>query len=124
MGYKTMTSIFSSHNPTKEEKEKINSFFFVRWLSNHPNAIFIGNVFNRFHKEIPIFVQYDIAKLLLNKKIKFISFPKKIVNDETQKIIENISRFYNINLSKAQEYYDIMSEQKRQYFMKLYDTNI
>jgi hypothetical protein len=117
--YQIMISILNNYNPNKEEKNKINPFFFVRYLSNDARAIHIGNVFNRFYKEIPLSIQYDIAKQLLNKKIKFIQFPKKEKN--TNKTISNISKYYKLNLSKAQEYYNIMNEEERKRFELLYE---
>lgn len=117
--YQIMISILNDFTPSKEQKQMLNPFFFVRWLSNNRQAIHIGNVFNRYHKEIPIEIQYDIAKLLLHKKIKFIKFPKKEI--ENEKTLENIARYYKISLSQAQDYYDIMSEKEKQKFKTLYD---
>ena len=117
--YQIMTSILNNYNPTKSEKLSINSFFMVRWLSNSSKAIHIGNVFNRFYKEMPLPVQYDISKQLLKGKIKFIQFPKKEKN--TDIIISNISKFYKINLEKSQEYYDLMPDTERQRFKNLYN---
>jgi len=116
--YQIMTSILNTYKPTKKEKLTINPFFFIRWLSNSPKAIHIANVFNRFYKEIPINVQYDIAKQLLKNKIKYIQFPKKL--EENNNIIFNISKYYKINLEKASEYYEIMPETERNRFRDLY----
>ena len=117
--YQIMTSILSNYNPTLEEKLTINGFFFTRYLSNNPKAIHIGNVFNRYYKEIPLNIQYDLAKQLLKGKIKFIQFPKKEKNLDI--IIINISKFYKINIDKAKEYYNIMGENERLKFEKLYE---
>jgi predicted SnoaL-like aldol condensation-catalyzing enzyme len=117
--YQIMTSILSNYKPNKIEKLSINGFFFVRYLSNNPKAIHIGNVFNRYYKEIPLNIQYDIAKQLLKGKIKFIQFPKKEKHlDET---ITNISKYYKINLDKAKEYWNLMPEKEREYFRTLYE---
>jgi len=117
--YQIMISILNNFSPSKEQKQTLNPFFFVRWLSNERRAIHIGNVFNRYYKEIPIHIQYDIAKLLLHKKIKFINFPKKEM--ESEKTLENIAKYYKISLSQAQEYFDIMSDKEKQKFKTLYD---
>jgi hypothetical protein len=117
--FQVMTSILNNFTPTKEQKNSINSFFFVRWLSNNPQSIHLGNVFNRYHKEIPLFIQYDIAKQILQNKIKFISFPKKELEDE--KILKNISKYYKVSLSTAEEYYSIMNKEEKEKFEKLYD---
>jgi hypothetical protein len=118
-GYQIMTSILNTYKPTIKEKLTINPFFFVRWLSNSPKAIHIANVFNRFYKEIPINIQYDIAKQLLKNKIKYIQFPKK--SEENNDIILNISKYYKINLDKAKEYWNLMPEKEREYFRTLYE---
>jgi len=117
--YQIMTSILNNYNPTNDEKLSINSFFMVRWLSNNNKAIHIGNVFNRFYKEMPLSVQYNVAKQLLKGKIKFIQFPKKEKNIDV--IIINISKFYKINLEKAHDYYDLMPDSERQKFKNLYN---
>jgi hypothetical protein len=117
--YQIMTSILTNYRPSNDEKLKINGFFFCRYLSNDPRAIHISNVFNRFYKEIPMNIQYDISKQLLKGKIKFIQMPKK--EKETNEIILNISKYYKINLTKAKEYYLIMPENEREFFKKLYE---
>jgi hypothetical protein len=117
--YQVMTSIFNNYNPSLEEKLKINGFFLVRYLSNNSKAIHIGNVFNRFYKQIPINIQYDISKQLLKGKIKFIQFPKK--QEDANQTVLNISKYYKINLDRGKEYYNLMPESEREKFKKLYE---
>jgi hypothetical protein len=116
--YQIMKSILNGYKATKEEKESINAFFFIRWLSFNPKSVFISNVFNRFYKEIPIYVQYDISKQLLKGKINYIQFPKK--QNDTSEILDNIVRYYKVSLSTAKEYYSIMSEEEKEKFKNLY----
>jgi hypothetical protein len=113
-----MISILNDYKPTKEEKKKINPFFFIRWLSNSSLGIHIAAVFNRYYKEIPIEVQYDLSKQLLKGKIKYIQVPKK-PEDESE-VIQNISRFYKVSLNIAKEYFDIMDEEEKERFKNLY----
>lgn len=117
--YQIMTSILTKYSPTLEEKLKINSFFTARYLSGHPGSVFVGNFINRYYEEVPLDVQYDVAKQLLNGKIKWIQLPKKDKNDN--KTITNISTFYKISIIGAIEYYNLMEEQEREYFNKIYD---
>jgi hypothetical protein len=117
--YQIMVSIFNNYNPTKEEKLTINGFFFVRYLSNNAKAIHVGNVFNRYFKEIPLDIQYDMAKQTLKGKIKYIQFAKKEKNEN--ETIKNISKFYKINLEKAKEYYDLMPDTEKEKFKNLYN---
>jgi hypothetical protein len=118
-GYQIMVSIFNNYNPSKDEKLTINGFFFVRYLSNNLKAIHIGNVFNRYYKEMPLNIQYDMAKQLLKGKIKYIQVPKKEKNEDI--VIINISKFYKINLEKAKEYFDIMPDSEKEKFKNLYN---
>ena len=114
-----MTSVLTSYQPTLEEKKSINGFFFCRYLSNHPKAIHIANAFNYFYKEIPIEVQYNVAKVLVTKeRIKFIQFPKK--TKEENEIINNISRYYKVSNETATEYYSLMGTEERIKFRDLY----
>lgn len=118
--YKIMTSILTSYEPSKEEKQSINSFFLCRWLSNHPRSIFISNILNRYYNEIPIDKQYDFAKETLSKDgIKYIQYSKK--EPTPIKTIQNISKFYKISLSNAKDYYDLMDEKEREKFEHIYD---
>lgn len=118
--YEVMTSILKSYNPTYAEKMTINSFFMCRYLSNNPQSVFVGNMINRYYNQIPLDKQYDVAKQLLKGKIKFIQPQKKEKLDN--KLLENISRFYNINLETAIEYLELMETEQIEEFKTLYDT--
>ena len=117
--YKIMTSILSSYQPTYDEKMTINSFFMCRYLSNHPQSVFVANMINRYYNQIPLNTQYDIAKQLLKGKIKFIQPQKKEKLDD--KLLENISRYYNVNESTAIEYLELMKQPQIEEFSTLYD---
>jgi hypothetical protein len=117
--FQIMTSVLKDYEPTVEEKRKINGFFFCRFLSNHPKSIYLASVFNRYYKEIPIEVQYDIAKMLLSQyRIKFIQFPKK--ETEESDIIKNICRYYNVSFDTAKEYFALMDDKEKMRFKNLY----
>ena len=118
-GYQIMTSILTNYSPTDEEIERISPFFFCRYLSNHPRAVHISNVFNRYYKEIPLKIQYKISKQLLKGKIKFIQFPKNEKNKD--KVLENIAKYYKISYDLSKEYIELLSEEEIEKFSRLYD---
>lgn len=117
--YQIMTSILSDYNPTYNEKLTVNSFFLCRWLSNNPNTVFVGNVINRYYNEIPLNRQYDMSKQILRGKIKYIQFPKKIKNSE--KVINNICRYYKVSIDDAYEYWELMNTKERNKMERMYD---
>jgi hypothetical protein len=120
--FQIMTSVLKPYNPTLEEKKTINGFFFCRFLSNNALSIHLANAFNRYYKEIPINIQYDIAKMLFSKKIKFIQFPKK--ESEDNKIIENISRYYKISIETATGYFQLMKDDEKIKFKNMYNEGV
>lgn len=116
--YQIMTSILTKYKPSKEEKILINSFFMTRYLSSHPGSMVVSNFINRYYKEIPVDIQYDFAKQLLNGRIKWIQMPKK--DNEDTLITTNISKYYNISTIHAVEYSKMMSKEELQWFEELY----
>ena len=117
--YQVMTSVLKNNvNPTPEDIEKLNQFFFVRWLSSDARSLGIANFLNRFYKEIPTKNQYYLTKQVLSGRIKWINAPKKVLDNG--KVIDNICRFYKINEEAAIEYYNMFSDSKREYFRNLY----
>ena len=121
-GYQTMISVLKPNvNPTDEEIEQVNSFFLCRWLSASPKSIFVSNFINRYYN-IPKKIQYNFAKQLLAGKIKWLQYPKK--EEEKDKVILNISKYYKINLYMAEEYYDMMNKEEKEKFERIYDYGI
>ena len=60
---------------TLKEKQNINPFFLLRFVSNDPNTIYIANMLN-IYKSIPIEIQYNFIKNSSLEKIAFINYPK------------------------------------------------
>jgi hypothetical protein len=123
--FQIMTSVLKTYNPTLEEKQSINSFFFCRFLSNHPLSIALANALNRFYKEIPVNIQYDITKDFFKnrkEKIKFIQFPKK--ESEDNKVIDNISRYYKISIETATGYFNLMADDEKLKFKDIYNEGV
>ena len=117
--YQAMQSVLKPNiQPTNTEIQSISGFFFIRWLSSDIRCLGISNFYNRYYKEIPIHIQYKMAKQILAGRIKWIQFPKKEKNEDI--IITNISRYYKISLEHAVEYLDLMPKDKIQEFKTLY----
>jgi len=114
-----MTSILSTYKPTYDEKLTLNSFFMCRYLSNHPQSVFVGNMINIYYNQIPLDRQYDFAKQLISGRITFIQNQKKEKIDT--KITDNISRYYKVSEEHAIEYMELMDEVQRQKFKTMYD---
>jgi len=99
--FKVITSAFNKkYEPTLEEKQKINEWVFMNYVSNSPDLIEIVNEFNI--REIPIEFQYDILKQITPKM--FIKYPKKTKRDE---MFDEIIDKYKVSYEVAREYYKI-----------------
>lgn len=126
--YNIMTSILKETNPTKEELQNINTFFFARWLSNNRYTMPISSVLNTYYN-IPPEVQYrfanDYVELTnMRKKVKFIGLQKEKVHPDMQKLLDNIKRRYKVNEVQAVEYFNLMDENERNKMYSLYDTGL
>ena len=110
--WQTMTSLLNNKEPTREEKEKINSFFLVRWLANDPNTLQMANYINRFYN-MPEIMQYqfcdDYLKLSgIKNRVKFIYYQKEKIDKDYQTYIDSIQKKYNLNTQQAENYYKIL----------------
>ena len=123
--FQAMTSLLKTTEPTLDEKKSINSFFMCRWLGNNINTLPIANMLNIYYG-IPIEVQYRFAKDIIktreiSKKVKFINFSKDKMDQKLQKLLDNISRKYNVSAQEAQEYFKLMNNDERNRLYHLYD---
>jgi hypothetical protein len=125
--YQTQASILKPFMPKKEEIEKINTFFFCRWLSNNRFTVPIAGILNKYYN-IPIYVQYifanDYVELVqMRNKVKFIGIQKEYrsVNED---ILKNIKRYYKINDEEAQEYCKLMNEKEKNRFLNMYNEGM
>lgn len=126
--FKVMTSLLNNIKPTKEEKNSINSFFLVRWLSNERYTVQMANTINLYYN-IPVYCQYqfcdDYIQLTnLKRRVKYISFTKEKNNANYQKLIENIQRKYKINEIQAEEYFKLMDNDQRNEIYNMYDEGM
>ncbi len=122
--WKVQSSVLQDQMPSYEQAGGMNSFFFARWLSNNPVSLPIAAVINRDY-QVPEAVQYlfanDYIELTnMRKKVKFISFGKDKKHPDYQKILDNISRYYNISEPQAVEYFNLMDDNQRDRLMAMY----
>jgi len=126
-GYQSMTSILKPNvKPNSEEIQSINSYFFCSWLSNNRNTIPISAVLNRYYNA-PISAQFkfanDYSELSgMANRVKFIGFDTKKDHPDLEKLLGNISRFYNTSKERSMEYFQMMDEPTAQKFFTMYDT--
>jgi hypothetical protein len=117
--YEIMKSaVDKSFEPTAEELLRVNPFFLIRYISNDPSTIHIANVLNNF-SNIPVDCQYKFVRNTTIDKISFINYNKK----EKIKDIELIMKHYNISESLAEEYYEIIKDNKIE-LNKLYQNYV
>ncbi len=126
--FKVMTSLLNNTTPTQEEKNTLNSFFLVRWLSNNPNTLPMANIINTWYN-LPVDIQYQfcddyIQLTRMKNRVKFISFQKDKQNPDFVKLMDNIQRMYNINEIQAQEYYKLMSNDEKNRIYNYYNEGI
>ena len=127
--WQVMSSLFKPEiKPNTEEIAGINSFFLCSYLSNNKHSMPIASALNLWYN-IPVPVQYRFAKdysdmVGMAKKIKIISFSKKKLPEEMVKIIDNISKIYNINNQTAMEYFNLMSDDERNKMYNFYEHGI
>ena len=98
----------SNINPNENEIKRINSFLFLKLISNDPVYIHIANTLN-FFKNIDILNQYRFIKNSSISKIKFINFSKSKEEKEKKKVIKEIMNKYKCNKEIANEYYEILN---------------
>jgi len=121
--YKIMKSaIDNSYEPTLKEKQNINPFFLLRFVSNDPNTIYIANMLN-IYKSIPIEIQYNFIKNSSLEKIAFINYPKKHSGYDLKEI-NVIKKYYSCNTNTAKDYIDILGPKRVQEIIEKYNYGL
>jgi hypothetical protein len=111
--WQTMMSIFKPQvEPTSEEIDKINSFFFCRLLGNNKHSVPIAFAINANYN-IPVKTQFRFAQdysdnMQLPRLVKFINFQKDKISPDIEKILTNLERKYKITREQSQQYFDLM----------------
>ena len=126
--WKVQSSLLQKQMPSYEQAASVSSFFMCRWLSNNKVSIPIAAVINRDYN-VPEAVQYIFANdyielTQMRQKVKFISFSKDKMNPMMKKILDNISRFYNVSEPQAVEYFNLMDDASRDRMMDMYNEGI
>ena len=106
------SSLDNSFEPTEKEIKKINSFLYLKLISNDPLYIHIANTLN-FFKNIDIVNKYKFIKNSSINKIKFINFSKTKEEKEKNKKIKKIMKKYKCNEDIAEEYYFILNKSNK-----------
>jgi len=118
--YQVMTSVLKPKiKPSEEEIKRINQFFFCRFLSSDKRSVQIASFFNVYYKELPIVIQYNIAKQAISGRISWINFSGK-EKAITDKVTLNLSRFYNLSINDAIEYEKLLTKDQKDHFRTLY----
>ena len=110
--YQLMKSAIDKDSEIKlSEKEikKINSFLFLKLISNDPVYIHIANTLN-FFNSIDIVNQYKFIKNSSISKIKFINFSKSKEEKEKKEKINELMKKYKCNEDTAEQYYEILKK--------------
>jgi hypothetical protein len=120
--FNTLKTLLNNQQPQEEKINKINSFVMIKWLSGNRSTVIPANFIN-INYNIPIYNQYkflDDYFILTNikNKINFIKYNKE--DQKINEIIENIQRYYNVNLSIAKKYYELMSKEEKAKFKDIY----
>ena len=119
--FKVMTGVLDQRKkPSDEEIQKIPSYIFCRWLSGSPYTIQAANIFNKYDK-IPIENQYKMIKSAFAGKVKYIPYPKR-ENTEGAKTLEYISEHFKINLTKAEEYLELLDPAELKSIIDMYEA--
>lgn len=118
--FECLKTIISGKKADISDIEKINPYVLCRWLSGDPRSIMIANALNA-NADIPVERQYEFAKYLLAHKIKYLRYYSntKLEGED----LENIAKYYNISLEKAQEYASLISSDEIAYINSLYRAN-
>lgn len=111
-------SILKGKELPEHDKEKINSYLMLRWLSGDARTIQMSNTFNRWYS-VPVNLQYDILRNSLLNKLKFIKYPKG-AKEASSDSLELIKRHYNVSTEKAQEMAELISKEELKELKEIY----
>ena len=124
--WQVMSSVFKPEiNPSPADIDKINSFFFCRYLSNNKFTLPIANTLN-IHYNLPVDQQYRFARVYseltgMPGKVKFISFSKDKTHPMMEKVLSNIERRWNVNRTQALQYFEVMTDEQKDEMFEYYD---
>jgi ABC-type dipeptide/oligopeptide/nickel transport system ATPase component len=118
-----MYSVIKNVKLSKEEIEKIPSYLMIRWLSGNGKTTIPANFIN-INYNIPIYNQYiflDDYFKLTNLKNTYIQYYKDTKFQITkQNTIDSIAKYYNVNYTIAENYYNLMDKKEHKKFENMY----
>ena len=112
-GWQVMSSVFKPNiKPNAEEIEKINSFFFVRYMGANKHSVPIAANINKNYN-LPVSIQYRFAKdysdlVNLPLKVKFIQFKNQKKDPLMEEVLSLLETSYKISRSQAEDYFQIL----------------
>jgi len=112
-GWQVMSSVFKPNiKPSPEEIEKINSFFFCRYLGSNKHSVPIAANINKNYN-LPIAIQYRFAKdysdlVNLPLKVKFIQFKNQKKDALVEEVLTLLETSYKISRSQAEDYFQML----------------
>lgn len=115
------SSLDKSKNPTDEDLNKIQSYIFCKWLSGDYRTIYDANIFNLYN--IPVKNQYFYIKHKHAGNIRNIKYIKSN-KDDINIDVNNISNFYKVNLDKAREYLEFISQDELLKLREIYRQGV
>ena len=97
----------------------IPGFMFCRFLGAHPITIAPANEFNKFHKQIPISIQYKMIKqVFAGKGI----FPTMLKKTPPQDNLDVLCTHFKISREQAKEYRTFLSDEEFNEISRSYEV--
>jgi len=90
---------------------------FCRFLGGHRVTIASANIFNMYHKEIPMDIQYKLIKKTFAGKSIYPSMPKKMPKEDS---LDNLCKHFKISREKAKEYRTFLSDAEFEEINRIY----
>ncbi len=106
--------------PKQKEMENIPSFMFCRYLGGHQVTIQSANIFNMYHKEIPVDIQYKLVKSVFAGKNIYPKMLKKIPKETN---LDALCKHFKISRDLAKEYRTFLSDEEFKEICKMYEIN-
>ena len=103
--------------PSDEEIKKIPSFMFCRYLGTNAITIAPANVFNVYHKQIPMTLQYKMIKEVFAGKGIYPKLLKKLTKEDEN---DALCTHFNISRERAKEYKQFLTQEEFNEIKEMY----
>ncbi len=104
--------------PSDEILSSIPSFMFCRFLGGHPVSIMPANEFNKYHKEIPMHIQFKLIKSVFAGKGIFPVMLKKLPQENH---LDSLCKYFKISRERAREYRTYITNEEFEKINKIYE---